>query len=573
MLLQLNIRNIALIDEVDIELGEGLNILTGETGAGKSIIIDSINAILGERVSKDLIRTGKDRALVEAVFIVDNGRFTDIFGETGIEPEEDGTLIISREFSVTGKNTCRINGKMATVSMVRSFGERLVDIHGQHDNQSLLRVESHSGMLDSFGGDVIRELKELYSRQLNEYREISSRLKGLTGGAGEREKKIDLLRYQTEEIRKAKLKVNEEEDLNKQRLLLSNSEKISGALSSAYELLFSGSNMKNSAIDIINEAFGELQTISKLDEKFKNLETRLNDLVFQLEDVAGEIRSERDGVEFDPGILEEIDERLDVIFKLKRKYGGSISEVLSYCSSSQEQLDELQRSEEIIDGLEKRLAAAEKVLFTTAVSLNAERKKAAAILEDRITVQLEELEMKKARFKVEIRFDEAGTQDGNRKKYGQNGLDRIEFLISPNAGEPLKPLAKIASGGEMSRIMLAIKTILADVDSIPTLIFDEIDIGISGKASQKVAEKLSYISRRHQAVCVTHLPQIASMADNHFLIEKISGDNTTKTSIRRLEGKSISGELARMLGGDGGSERSLAYAEELISNARKLKGC
>ncbi len=571
MLLQLNIRNIALIDEVSIELGDGLNILTGETGAGKSIIIDSINAILGERVSKDLIRTGRDRALVEAVFVVDNNRFEDVFEETGIEPEEDGTLIISREFSISGKNTSRINGKMATVTMVKSFGERLIDIHGQHDNQSLLRTESHAVLLDSFGGEKVNKLKEVYSKQLTEYREIGSKLRELTGGFGEREKKIDLLKYQIDEIQKAKLKTNEEEDLNRQRILLSNSEKISGALSASYELLFSGNSIKNSAADNLNEAYDVLQSISKLDDKYQNIGNKLNDLIFQLEDVMDDIRRERDGNEYDPGLLEEIEERLDLIFKLKRKYGGTIAEVILYCNNSQEQLDELHRSEEIASGLYKRLDQAGRVLYSTAEALNSERKKAAAVLEGKITGQLDDLEMKKAQFKVDIQFDDTQLEDGGKRRFGQNGLNRTEFLISPNAGEPLKSLAKIASGGEMSRIMLAIKNILADVDSIPTLIFDEIDMGISGKASQRVGEKLSYISRNHQVICVTHLPQIACMADNHFMIEKISGDDSTRTVVRKLEEVQSAVELARMLGGSGESETSLKYAQELLANAIEFK--
>lgn len=570
MLLQLDIQNIALIDRIGIEPGKGLNILTGETGAGKSIIIDSINAILGERVSRELIRTGKEKALVEAVFQTDNGRFSDLFEEMGIEPETDGTLIISREFTQSGKNLCRINGKMATVSMLKSFGERLIDIHGQFDNQSLLRTESHLELLDSFGGKKIQELKQQYLAQLLEYKEIKARLKSLSGDKGERERKIDLLSFQIDEIRKAKLKPGEEEDLNRQRILLTSSEKIVNSLSNAYELLFSGNNAKNSASDNIIQALSELHSIEKLDERYAGICRSLQDLSYQLEDIMESIRGERDNTEYDPDLLEEIEERLDLIFKLKRKYGNSVQEVLEYCKKTEVQLDEIVKSEEIISELNSNRKKADALLYETASSLSAERKKAAGILEEQITGQLDDLEMKRARFKVSISFDDTFDADGERR-YSSGGLDRVEFLISTNAGEPLKPLAKIASGGEMSRIMLAIKTILADVDKLPTLIFDEIDIGISGKASQKVGEKLALISRNHQVICVTHLAQIACMADNHFLIEKVSSEDNTVTIIKRLENEEVQQEIARILGGAATSETSMKYAAELISNAKKLK--
>lgn len=570
MLIQLDIHNIALIEKVNMELGKGLNILTGETGAGKSIIIDSINAILGERISKDLIRTGREKALVEAVFQVDNLRFADIYEEMGLQPEEDGTLIISREITQSGKNTCRINGKMATVSMLKSFGERIIDIHGQYDNQSLLRIENHLELLDSFGGETVQKLKHQYIIQLGEYKEIKTRLKNLSGDHGERERKIDLLGFQIDEIKKAKLKKNEEIELSNQRVLLANSEKIVNSLSTAYELLFSGNNTKNSASDITNEALSEINSLARLDQRFESIYKRLQDISYQLDDITEDIRNERDNTEYNPDLLEEIEERLDLIFKLKRKYGGTIQEVLDYCIKTEAQLEEIVKSEEITEQLREKLNETDKRLYKTSVELNAERIKASKILESKISNELDDLEMKKAKFKVEIQFDEGREFNGDRK-YMQSGLDRVEFLISPNAGEPLKPLAKIASGGEMSRIMLAIKTILADVDKIPTLIFDEIDIGISGKASLKVGEKLSFISRNHQVICVTHLAQIACMADHHMLIEKVSADDSTETVVSKLAGEEIRDEIARMLGGTATSETSIKYAGEMLNNAINLK--
>lgn len=570
MLLQLDIHNVALIDNINLELGKGLNVLTGETGAGKSIIIDSINAILGERISRELIRTGKDKALVEAVFQIDGGRFADIFEEMGVEPEEDGILILSREINQAGKNTCRINGKMATVSMLKSFGERVIDIHGQHDNQSLLKLENHLLLLDSFGGDAIHGMLGRYGGLLEEYRQTRSRLKSISGDVGERERKIDLLKYQIDEIKKARLKKNEEEDLNRQRTLLANSEKVLNSLTTAYELLFSGNNVRNSSYDNMNEAMAGLSSIARLDERFESLARRLQDVTYQMDDIIEDIRKEKDSTEYSPDLMEEIDERLDLIFRLKRKYGGTVAEVLDYCSKAEEQLDGLIRSEETVAALQKKLTDLDRELFEAALKLHGLRESAARVLEDRIGGQLDELEMKRAKFKVDIQFErDAGP--GGERNFTRNGLDRVEFLISPNVGEPLKPLAKIASGGEMSRIMLAVKTILADVDRIPTLIFDEIDIGISGKASQKVGEKLSFISKNHQVLCVTHLAQIACMADRHFLIEKTADEDTTRTFVQELDGARIGDEIARLLGGSRESEASVSYAREMLENARRLK--
>ncbi len=570
MLTQLHIHNIALINSVTIEPGSGLNVLTGETGAGKSIIIDSINAILGGRVSKELIRTGKDKASVEAVFQIPGGRISDLLESCGIDEEEDGTLIISRDFTVSGKNICRINGRTATVSMLKSLGQRMIDIHGQHDNQSLLRTEDHIDMLDSFGEEAIKRLKQEYSGLLLKYNGIKSRLKELCGDSGHREKKIDLLQFQIDEIKKARLKPGEEQELNKQRLLLSNSGKISQALSRAYELLFTGTEIKASGCDSINEALTALNGISELDAKFGDIALRLEDICYQLEDITKCIRDERDTVEYDPDSLEHIEERIDVIHKLAKKYGPSVEDILEYCRSIELELDDIIRGEEIIKDLEKELRSLSKSLISIAHRLHDERNKAARLLEREIAKELEDLEMKKAKFKVNIFFDRPA-EGAVDVKFMQNGLDKVEFLISSNPGEPLKPLSKIVSGGEMSRIMLAIKTILASEDNIPTLIFDEIDTGISGRAAQKVGEKLRLISASHQVICVTHLAQIACMAHHNFLIEKITGENTAETNIKPLEGSALRDEIARILGGASISPITLKHAEEMLINSRDFK--
>jgi len=573
MLQHLEINNIALIDRISMELDRGLNILTGETGAGKSIIIDSINAILGGRLSKDFIRTGKEKATVEAVFQIDNERFTDLFEAMGIEPEEDGTLIISREFNIQGRNICRINGRMTTVSVLREIGTRLIDVHGQHDNQSLLRTENHQEFLDSFAGSKLAQLKVQYSKLFEEYKGIKDKLSKLSDDKGGIERKVDLLKYQINEIKAAGLKKGEEEDLYKQKVLLSNSEKIITSLTCAYDALFSSDNMDNiymSASDTVGRAMTELNSIVKLDKRFEDIANKLEGIYYQIDDVAEEIRNIRDEIEYDPDMLEKIEERIDLIYKLKKKYGNSIEEILDFCKEAEAELEETLNSEELIKKLRDKLVMLQNELYECALKIHNERCEVAGIIEGKIEKELEDLEMKKTKFKVFVELDERVDENGERP-FTRNGLDMIEFMISPNVGEPLKPLSKIASGGEMSRIMLAIKNILANVDSIPTLIFDEIDIGISGKASQKVGEKLYNISRNHQVICVTHQAQIACMADNHFLIEKISDEETTRTNVKKLSKEELKNEIARILGGAVISDITLKHAEEMLEDADKFK--
>jgi DNA repair protein RecN (Recombination protein N) len=569
MLLQLDIKNIALIEKVSIEMGVGLNVLSGETGAGKSIIIDSINAVLGERVSKDIIRTGEDKAFVEAVFQIDNESFDDLWNVMGMEPEEDGTLILSREITQSGRNICRVNGKMVPLSLLKRIGERLIDIHGQNDNQSLLKTESHIELLDSFGGDSIKQVKEEYLALLEQYKENRLKIKAISGDPGERERKIDLLKFQINEIRSAKLKNNEDE-LNKQKLLLTNAEKIKESLSVAYNMLTSGEHGEQAAVDSINNALSQLSSITRIDSCYEDIYNRLKEISYQLDDIADDIRKNCENIEYDPKLLEEIEERLDQIFRLKRKYGDTIDEIIAYCERSEEKLEQLEKSEEYIIKLRQEKSELAEKLLNRSRKLNEERRKAAGILESRIGEQLDELEMKNAKFKVSIEFNDTAEGE-NDIKFTRNGLDRVEFLISPNLGEPLKPLAKIASGGEMSRVMLAIKNILADVDKITTMIFDEIDSGISGRAAQKVGEKLAEISAGHQVICVTHLAQIACMADNNYLIEKVSNSSSTNTNVIKLDRDGKIHEIARLIGGTFTTDSSLKYAEELINSSKTAK--
>ncbi|HEX2928024.1 MAG TPA: DNA repair protein RecN [Ruminiclostridium sp.] len=563
MLLQLDIQNIALIDKISLEIAPGLNVLTGETGAGKSILIDSINAVLGGRVNRDIIRSGKDKAFIEAVFEYDNTYINNILEELGIE-HEDGSLILSREINLSGKNTCRINGRLVNVSVLKQVGELLLDIHGQHDNQSLLNTESHIGLLDAFGGEVIQKIISEYSILFEEYKSVKSRLKGLVGDKGEIERRMDMLKFQINDIKNARLKEGEDEELFKKRQVLANSEKIMSSIHVSYQLLSEGGDSGKPALYNLNKAISELAAIQKYDEDLIPLFEKLESVVYQLEDVCEELRAKRDEGDFDPDELTQIEERLDIITRMKRKYGTNIKEVLDFLHKSQKEYDELLQSESLAEDLKKQLGSISRKLQDTAVTLHLQREKAASVLEESITAELENLEMKNSRLKVNIQMNDTN-------HFSKNGLDAVEFLISSNAGEPLKPLSKIASGGEMSRIMLAIKTILAKVDAIPTLIFDEIDTGISGKAAQKVGEKLSYISGTHQVICVTHLSQLACMADNHLYIEKNSNGENTFTTVKILDEKGRIEEIARIIGGSDITSLAYKHAEELLRSAENFK--
>jgi DNA repair protein RecN (Recombination protein N) len=564
MLLQLDIRNIALIDKISLEIARGLNVLTGETGAGKSILIDSINAVLGERVNRDIIRSGKDKAFVEAVFDYDNTYIDNILDEMGIE-HTDGSLILSREISLSGKNTCRINGRLVNVSVLKQVGELLLDIHGQHDNQSLLKTETHIELLDAFGGENLQRIKSEYESLFEQYKSIKLKLHGLVGDKGEIARRMDMLKFQIDDIKNARLKNGEDDELFKKRQILANSEKIMNSILGAYELLSEGGANGKSALYNLNKALSELSAILKYNEEIKPVSEKLESIVYQLEDVCGDLRSKRDEAEFDPEELTGIEERLDIISRMKRKYGANIPEVLEFLDKSQKEYDVLLQSESLAEELKKELASVSQNLQKNADRLHQERRKAAELLEGSITGELENLEMKNSSFKVNLEFDGEGSH------FAKSGLDSVEFLISSNAGEPLKPLSKIASGGEMSRIMLAIKTILANVDEIPTLIFDEIDTGISGKAAQKVGEKLSYISQTHQVICVTHLSQLACMADNHLYIEKNSDGESTFTTVETLDRKGRIEEIARIIGGSDITALAYKHAEELLKSAEIFK--
>ena len=565
MLLQLDIRNVALIDKISIDMASGLSVLTGETGAGKSILIDSINAVLGDRIGKDIVRTGTDKAVVEAVFSSDSKQLISLLDELGVEIEEGDNLILSREISINGKNTCRINGRLVNLSALKQVGGLLIDIHGQHDNQSLLKTESHIQFLDDFGGAEIQSIKKEYSSLFSQYKEIKHRQKSLLGDKGEIARRLDMLKFQIDEIKDAKLKEGEDDLLFKQRQLLANSEKIVSALATSYDLLAGGNSITKSIIYNANKALTELSYAVKYDEALKETHEKLESVIYQLEDISEEIRNRRDESEFSPEQLAEIDERLDTITRLKRKYGVSIAEIKDFYSRAIKEYDELTQSEELSAKLSQMIHDLEAKMFSKAKELNNVRRLYASQLEEKITNELDGLEMKNAKFSVNLVFDD------QQRHFHNNGLDKAEFMISTNAGEPQKPLSKIASGGEMSRIMLAIKIILANVDFVPTLIFDEIDTGISGKAAQRVGQKLAQISKTHQVLCVTHLSQLACMADNHYLIEKYSEDESTFTRVVPLDGENRVLEISRIIGGADVTKAAKQHSEELIKAAIEFK--
>lgn len=558
MLLQLHIKNFALIDNVNIDFSNGLNILTGETGAGKSILIDSVNFVLGEKQSKDIIRTDEEFAYVEAVF-ESSDEINDILNLNGIE--SDDILIISREINLNGRTVSRINNRTVTVNLLKQISSLLIDIHGQHEHQSLLNENSYIDILDSFCGDEFKEVKYEFKDIYNKVREIEKEIEKLEENEEYKLKRMDLLKYQIQEISEADLKNGEDEELIKRRNILSNSEKIYSSLSLIYSELYGGEN-RECAYDKIGTSISNIESVEKYDEKLKDIRCSMEDVYYKLEDIIDIIRDYKDSLEFDSEELERIESRLDLINNLKRKYGNSIESIQSYLIKIKEEYSLIERNEEIIEKNKKELERLNIKLYELTDKITNERKQTALKLEKLIENELKYLGMEKALFKIVI---------DKKNKITDNGNDDVLFTMTANPGEPLKPLNKVASGGEMSRIMLAIKTVIADIDKIPTLIFDEIDTGISGRTAQCVAEKMSGISNSHQILCVTHLPQIASMADVHFKIEKNVNEEKTFTKVYKLDDNEKIEELSRMLSGAQVTKITRSHAKEMIELAQNFK--
>ena len=555
MLQLLHIENIAVIEEADITFDEGFNALTGETGAGKSIVIDAMGAVLGQRTSRDLIRTGAAKSFVSAVFT--GVPSLPALEECGIQTE-DGELLLQREIYADGKNACRVGGRPVTVAQLRKIGGALLNIHGQHDGQQLLDEEQHGAYLDSFG-QVDRELGD-YATCYEAMEGTRKRLKSLQMDEAEKERRMDSLKFQIDELERAQLKVGEEEALLQRRNLLRNSEKFMSAIQGAVWSL-TGGDEGGGAVSELREAAGAMAGAKGLDEQFAKLHERLESLHSEAYDVAETLRDLEDAFDFSPQELDDLEGRADQLYRLKKKYGPTVEDMLEYLEQRKEELDQIAFASDTAARLEKQLEKERKQVMKAAGILSQALKEAAKRLEERIQEELRQLDMPKVRFA--ICFEE--------KEPDASGIDLVRFLMSANVGEELRPINKVASGGELARIMLALKNVLAENELIGTLVFDEVDTGVSGRAAQKVAAKLAQVSRRKQVLCVTHLPQLAAMADTHFSVEKGESGGRTYTRVLRLDRERRKQELARLTGGERITAAMLAGAEELLDGATEYK--
>lgn len=561
MIESLHIQNIALIEDLTLNLEKGLNILSGETGAGKSIIIDSLNFVLGERADKTLIRNGAERAEVSAVFSSVSEDVEKSLENLGIAP--DDVLILKRAMT-KDKNECRINGAQVTLGMLKSIGEKLVDIHGQHEHQSLLKVSIHVHLLDAFGGEKIEKSKKKLQKTYNSYKELCNEFENI-GDAATRERKLDVLNYQITELKEAELQEGEEEKLLADRKKFRNAEKILNAAKDANQLLNGGSDF--SVVGAVNKAINLLNVAGAFDDNLLKIAERLESAKIDVKDVADELESCLDDLSFDDYSLEKVEKRLEKVRQVVRKYGGTVEAANEFLKNAEEEYDFLINADARATKLEKEIEKTRLELLSDAEELSALRRKYASSFEDEINKQLKELGMPSAKFNVSFDENAGKTADD----VTSNGFDKVEFLISANKGEPLKPLQKIISGGEMSRFMLALKNITARLDGIDTMVFDEIDTGISGYIAQVVAEKLYNISVSRQVIAVTHLPQLASMADNHYKIEKKETADKTITNVKKLDEDGELQEIARLIGGSTYSEHELPHAVEMKKHADAYK--
>lgn len=537
MISTLHIKNIGIIDDLSIDLNDGLNVLTGETGAGKTLIIDSLGIISGGRFSKEMIRKGETNSFVEICMY-----------EPENENSIDGNIIVSREINSNGKNMCKINGRMVTVNELKNFMSKFIEIHGQNDNQSLLDNKFHLKYLDGFIGEKIIDIRRQYKEKYEKYLEIKQELKNNYGDEKERERKLDLLRYQFNEIEEANLKVNEEANLEEKRKLMINSEKISKNLNEADIAI--GEN----SIDSLNVAIRALEKIENIDKEYEEISSNLKNIYYELQEISRDISEHKEDVYFDEQERNEVEERLDLIYNLKRKYGNDVKEILNYKDEIEAEINHIENLDEYNNKLKKELKQIKEEMTKLAKKMNELRTEYGKVLSININKVLEDLEMKNANINIHV--------DYNEDEFFENGKDVVEFYITTNLGEDEKQLSKIASGGEMSRIMLAIKKVLADTDKMPVLIFDEIDTGISGKAAGAVAEKLNGISKNHQVLCISHLPSIAAIADYNYFISKKVVENRTNTNIKLLNEKEAIEEIARISSGEI-NDATIQYAMQL----------
>jgi len=543
----LHIENIAVIERADISFDEGFNVLTGETGAGKSIVIDAISAILGERAYRDMIRTGESKASVRAVF-------TGVpqypwFADNGVDYDQE--TVIQREIYLDGKNICRVNGCLVSVSILRKLGIRLINIHGQHDSASLFDEENHLAFLDAFADD--QALVENYAQAYAAVAGLRRQIDKLTMDEGEKLRRMETLKYQIAEIEKANLEPGEDDRLEDRRKLLQNAEKLSDGMEEAAQCLYGGDD-SDGAAGLLAQAEYALARLQRFSDSFSELYERVSDLKYQVQDAAEAVRDAWDGLNYSAEELDQIEERLDVIHKLRRKYGATCEDILSYLDGAKKELDDMEFADDHLERLKGKLSKAEKEAWAAALALREHRKRGAEAMSERILTELAQLDMPRVRFSCQFR----------ELELTPTGADAVAFYMSANAGEALKPLSKVASGGELARIMLALKNVLAEKDDIGTLIFDEVDTGVSGRAAQKVAEKLRSVAAHKQVLCVTHLPQLAALADTHLLIAKSERGGRTYTQVTPLDREGRKKELARIIGGTNITETTLKSAEEML---------
>lgn len=558
MLLNLHVKNLALIEEVDVDFEKGLIVLTGETGAGKSLILGSVNIALGNKASKDMIRKGTDYSLVELTFSVSETCAKQL-KKYDIYMEEDNIITVTRKIS-EGRSISKINGETVNIKTLKNVMSLLIDIHGQHDHQSLLYTKNHLDILDKFAKDSILELKEMIKEEYSKYTKLIKKLEEFNIDEGQKAREIEFAEYEVNEIESANLKPGEDVQVEEEFKKLSNSKEIVSALSEIYNAL--SYETAGGLGDIINKAVMDINSIKGMDEKISQFQTELYDIDNLCRELTSQIYDYNSGMDFNPEYVREVEERLDVINHLKLKYGNSIEEILRYKEEKEEYLEKLNNMTDEMESVKNQISELEGTLNNLCTKLSEQRKKAAKELEVLVKQALVDLNFIAVEFEIQIT---------RKESIGENGFDNVEFMISTNPGESVKPLVKVASGGELSRIMLAIKSILATEDDIDTLIFDEIDTGISGQTAMKVAEKMAKISRNHQVICISHLSQIAAMADSHYLIKKTADENSTTTSIKKLTRQQSIEELVRINGGSGITEAGLIHATEMKDMADRTK--
>ena len=537
MITTLHIKNIGIIDDITINLNEGFNVLTGETGAGKTLIIGSLQILSGGRFSKEMIRKGENNSFVEMSLYLPGKGY------------EDDMVVVSREINKIGKNICKINGRLVSVSELKCFMSKIIDIHGQNDNQSILDVSTHIELIDKYGEKELRKVKEVYDKYYDEYLKIKSELNNNYGDDKEKERKLDLLHYQLNEIEEASIKEGEEDELLEERKMISSAEKITNNLCDVQNQL------NENIIGSLEHSIRALEKIEEYSDKYKDILDRIKSSYYELEECERDVENEVDKVSFDEEKLENIENRLEVIKTLKRKYGNTVKEIIEYKMKVKNEIFEIENLEEYILKLKKDLKELEEKMYKASIEMHDIRVKMAKKISDEINNDLKELEMKNAKINILVEFNE-------NKEFNKNGLNKVEFLISTNVGEEAKPLVKIASGGEMSRIMLSIKNVLSEIDEIPVMIFDEIDTGISGVAANSTGEKIKKIAKNHQVICVTHLASIAAKGDFNYYIYKEVEDEKTRTKIIELDEEGVLKEIARIASGKI-TDISINHAKEL----------